>query len=1036
MKVLTSRVVVSAIMSVVAIGFVTVACADTPAVDYKTVASKAYVDEEIATKQNKLSVGTYGANNSVVTYDSTVGGVQERWILGTNTINPAVITNYVRDNNLTTLATSVYLADYTRPSLDTIKQSIVSTEVLGNVMATKQNKIAAGTAGQVVTYSGTAGTFGTPLGILDKRNVGTPVPNYSITFDDRPENWAADDATKLVNSQAFAVGLALKQNKIDATSNGTDGTPNYVYNVTTNPTAAGSVVTTSTTAGVTGQVGIATAPTRDNQGNLTNGDWLPTMSALMNQIGSATATLTWDSEKHPNVINKYKTAFGTGADDWPDGTGDDLVTGSFLANALALKQNILPSSFISVSGTTNLRPQGGNTIEVFNGGYALIRYITAGGNTGLTYKRNADNVILYVNGTKTLSEFQTSNFGATDSDTITKNEKYIKGALVSLELLKDVYAELDTKIINALPTGTTGTVVTYNGTDANGMQQFGEVTIAHNLTYTTDANPTVSNLDDIASVELVVNTLAGDYQPIIHPSGTSGVTQIVARPAYNGTAGEIQSLALDTSSLYTIDDTHIPSSKLVDSQISNLSGHKVNGAPISKAASYFYGEGVGAAATETKTVSISSITGTPAVGQVIIVKPATTNTSSTIKINLNGTTAYSVLYRGSTSNIPSEVWTAYTPSIFVLDETSGGTKYWRYVGTSPVAMNWSSTETTATNAYSTTFDGEANNWPVADANKYVKGDSFATGLALKQNILPAIPTDYDAPLGGQTIALTDNAGVPAVRYITKGFNDALTVMGNTNSYSVGSLLLDDNATAFRLFAAKSFLAGPTNAAIQKAKDTLVSLELLKDVYDRVKRPTGTTGTVVTYNGTDTNGTQQFGETAIDTIVTSNSTNLITSGAVYTADLARQNLIPAAGSVRSANNSVENSPIRDWTVTDIKGDALVSKTSTDGVVGERKIFEPDATYTNNAETNIQIATIGAVKANTLQKVCAGYKPGTTVANRNADNCWLWTVQTVAVSDAVCTNPSTCGDNSPCCDGYSCSGNGVCAADAAIGGNDRI
>ena len=118
------------------------------------------------------------------------------------------------------------------------------------------------------------------------------------------------------------------------------------------------------------------------------------------------------------------------------------------------------------------------------------------------------------------------------------------------------------------------------------------------------------------------------------------------------------------SDLVSVEDRKIVASKsYVDDEISALAAHKVNGAPLSNAASYFYGEGVGAESAETKTVSIPSITGTPAVGQVIIVKPATTNTASTIKINLNNTTAYSVLYRGGTTNIPSEVWTAYVPSI-------------------------------------------------------------------------------------------------------------------------------------------------------------------------------------------------------------------------------------------------------------------------------------------------------------------------------------------------------------------------------------
>jgi hypothetical protein len=48
-------------------------------------------------------------------------------------------------------------------------------------------------------------------------------------------------------------------------------------------------------------------------------------------------------------------------------------------------------------------------------------------------------------------------------------------------------------------------------------------------------------------------------------------------------------------------------------------------------------------------------------------------------------------------------------------------------------LTWTATETTATQQYSTTFDGTANNWPAADANKIIDGTALANGLAQKQN---------------------------------------------------------------------------------------------------------------------------------------------------------------------------------------------------------------------------------------------------------------------------------------------------------------
>ena len=915
---------------------------------------------------------------------------------------------------------------------------LVNGTALAEALYLKQNKIPAGTFFNIsndtlpgiVTTTSAPGVVGERM-ILDHSNqaYGSDIANmfasnntwdvlYSIHVNAIGD---AEIRASIPTTGSVMLGLNQKQNKI--TTGLVDLHDDGVYMLP-------AITTYDSTSGlVANKIGILDQTTiRSDEGLLeiygttdygTEMDnFVPTVRA----VADAVRTFVWQDNKHPEAISAYSTNFGTGTGDWPSTNNNALVKGDVLANSLALKQNKLDAK------ASNARAQA--VIRESTAGNTASAYITAGGSVGLTTLSGAPAVMNYVNGTvATSADMSTFTSGTFGSDNAT-NQDYIKGALVSLELLKDVYDRVKR------PTGTSGKAVTYNGTDTNGVQQFGEATIAHNLTYTIGANPTVSNLNDIASVELVLNA-GGNYQPIIQPSTVNGATQIITKPAYGGTAGDISYLTLDTASLNTIDDSHVPSSKLVASQITDLSSHKVNGAPISNMASYFYGTSSTDATTATKNVSIPSITGTPQVGQVIIVKPTVTNTSSTLKINLNNTTAYSVSYKGSTSNIPVEAWTAWVPSIFVLDESSGGTQYfWRYVGTSPTSMAWSSTETTATNAYSTTFDGASGNWPAADETKYITGGGFAQGLALKQNILPATSSGISTPLGGQTIALTSTAGVPEVRYITKGINDRLTTLTtNTGVNTVGDLLYSTDSNSYRLMGFANFGSGQEESQI-KVKNTLVSLELLKDVYDRVKRPTGTTGTVVIYNGTDdANGAQQFGEKTIDTTVTSSSDNLITSGAVYTADLGRQNTIPAAGSVRDSTSATTNTEIRDWTDRNIKGTALVSKTGADGIVGERKIFEPDATYTNDEDTNIQIATIGAVKANTLQKVCAEYKPGTTVANQNAANCWLWTVQ-IVVPATSCENPRSCRGSSDCCDGYGCN-NGVCEFRIELGDdNSRI
>ncbi|MBO4583261.1 MAG: hypothetical protein J5714_04375 [Alphaproteobacteria bacterium] len=132
-----------------------------------------------------------------------------------------------------------------------------------------------------------------------------------------------------------------------------------------------------------------------------------------------------------------------------------------LSNLYEKKQDNLPAAWTSITGYSNMASTGGQTIELNTAGKVKRRYITAGGNAPLTRKTGADNVILYINGTKTLAEYQTSNFGATGS-TATTNQNYIKNALVSLELLKDVYNALHNEIQNAAPTGTPGNVAMYD----------------------------------------------------------------------------------------------------------------------------------------------------------------------------------------------------------------------------------------------------------------------------------------------------------------------------------------------------------------------------------------------------------------------------------------------------------------------------------------------------------------------------------------------------------------------------------------------
>jgi hypothetical protein len=220
----------------------------------------------------------------------------------------------------------------------------------------------------------------------------------------------------------------------------------------------------------------------------------------------------------------YSYEFLDMADDEESGYLDNFVptvraVAKNLSNLHRTKQDKLPAAYTSTTNALSIASMGGETIALSTvEGAVGRRYITAGGSQPLTQKAGADNVILYVNGTKTVEEFQTSNFGATSNNIATLSQKSIKKALVSLELLKDVYSALHNEIQNATPTGTPGNVAMYDAT--TGALGDGVATYDGSTTYnaSTDA-------DKIAVMSGVQRKKeCGGYEPA--PAG---------QPAHDGT---------------------------------------------------------------------------------------------------------------------------------------------------------------------------------------------------------------------------------------------------------------------------------------------------------------------------------------------------------------------------------------------------------------------------------------------------------------------------------------------------------------------
>ena len=173
---------------------------------------------------------------------------------------------------------------------------------------------------------------------------------------------------------------------------------------------------------------------------------------------------------------------------------------------------------ILAKSTGNAAPKGNQAVVLNTTGYPLNVYTTAGKDLALTAKSGAEKVMNYIDGTTASATFATSQ-GLTEAK--------VKSALVSLELLKDVYGELNAKITNnALPTGTTGTVVTYNGVNAEtGVQEFTETAMTGTVTYT---NGVLNNANNIATITAVGTRQkkkeCGGYEPAA-----------AGQPAHDGT---------------------------------------------------------------------------------------------------------------------------------------------------------------------------------------------------------------------------------------------------------------------------------------------------------------------------------------------------------------------------------------------------------------------------------------------------------------------------------------------------------------------
>ena len=491
--------------SLIAVTLATPSFAEPTELDKKTVASKAYVD----TKQDLIDSGNvlldnFDDNNvyvpGLVAYDSTTQTLKG---------NQVGILDWVTLDTVGMVLDDYSDRDDLVPTVAAVSQVL---SAMWDIMPQQW---------QALSWN---------VNNDNGANRTNAINAYNTTFGTGTNQWAGTtNSGDLINGQFLANSLALKQNKITTGLVEFNDNPEYMLP---------AITTYDSTSGlVANKIGILDQETiANNEGDLylySNGgggygsemdNFVPTVRAVaesLHAIRSDLETFQWSYVKHPAAINAYSTTFDGTTTNWPrDDVGKLVETGTF-AKALALKQNILPAKWTSTTSSLQMGAKGGQTIELNTAGNVKRRYITAGGSVGLTTRSGAPAVINYVNGTVATTEdmttFTTGTFGSSN----TTNQNYIKNALVSLELLKDVYGELNSKITNnALPTGTTGTVVTYNGVNAEtGVQEFGERAV-YDPANAYNAQNDATKLATMASVKYV----CAGYEPAA-----------AGQPAHDGT---------------------------------------------------------------------------------------------------------------------------------------------------------------------------------------------------------------------------------------------------------------------------------------------------------------------------------------------------------------------------------------------------------------------------------------------------------------------------------------------------------------------
>lgn len=263
-------------------------------------------------------------------------------------------------------------------------------------------------------------------------------------------------------------------------------------------------------------------------------------------------------------------------------------------------------------------------------------------------------------------------------------------------------------------------------------------------------------------------------------------------------------------------------------------------------------------------------------------------------------------------------------------------------------LSWTSTETTAANAYSTTFDGTPGNWPAADGAKLINGTALGTALSLKQNKIPAGTNGYLATHSGTegTFGTPVNPATFQSAITAHAANAADSLL--TDSQTTGTVqkraIFNDTAANYNSSTQSTHIPtmGAVMSAISSATPTL---------------PTGTPGSAVLYdNNGDIGDERAISSAAVYTgsgkgRSLSNGTDLATIAAVET----KQNAItPATAGQLVAYDDADDNGQATFTAVDVMDDSdvgdVVDNHTDNGIIDYQSIgTEIERDYADNIIT---------------------------------------------------------------------------------------